>query len=199
PRAACSARLLRVPTPLRAPASLVLQSLMPLLDQFPTSNSAKRVWARPHSTAPGPGPLADREGHLLGVGLSEVIHGLDLGLVGARSQILRQRRAPQVWARLRHIAAGGQVVRRGDPVGELPPLVQRLTLVRLGVLHIEGAGLAVLTGDRHLHRGSTRTTENAAGQVGLPVTQIVLAHRQRIDDRKSTRLNSSHVSRSYAV
>ena len=72
-------------------------------------------------------------------------------------------------------------MRRGNRVGELPALVQRLALVWLGVLNVEGAGLPVLTGDRHLHLGGTGTTENAAGQVGLPIAQIVLVHSQRVD------------------
>src|SRR5437660_8685248 len=81
----------------------------------------------------------------------------------------------------------------------MTPRPQRATLFPYTTLFRSGDEIGV--GDRHRPRGLDRT----AGEVVLAATadreaaRPGLGDRNRVRDRKSTRLNSSHVAISYAV
>src|SRR5690625_6957856 len=85
--------------------------------------------------------------------------------------------------------------RSSGPTAPVAPS-ERLDDVR--AVDCGGAGLAELTG-RQLHGDDPAVGDRAAGQVHAAGKALAAEDARPLADRKSTRLNSSHVAISYAV
>ena len=64
----------------------------------------------------------------------------------------------------------------------------------LGIEFKGGSSFSVTTANRSIE--TARTAVQQAGYVGDPIVQTVGSDKLKVQDRKSTRLNSSHVSES---